>query len=125
MADLTAVLIQTGKPSPLAQHRRKFTALAPNGQISAEVSGFGDSFRIFYGARGRRNNVEGSLIQAIRADRLNLLMNSANMGGDPYPAQSKELLVCYSWQGREFENLTHDDSLVSLPNSKDRLVSGK
>lgn len=79
----------------------------------------------FYGARGRRNNVEGPLIQAIRADRLNLLVNSANMGGDPFPAQSKELFVRYSWQGREFENLTHDDSLVSLPNSNDRLVSGK
>lgn len=79
----------------------------------------------FYGARGRRNNVEGPLIQAIRADRLNLLVNSANMGGDPFPAQSKELLVRYLWQGREFENLTHDDSLVSLPNSNDRLVSGK
>lgn len=78
-----------------------------------------------YGAQGRRNNVEGPLNLSIRADRLNLVVNSANMGGDPFPGQSKELYVRYSWQGREFENFSKDQSIVLLPNSTDRLASGR
>ncbi len=81
--------------------------------------------RAEYGAYGRRNNVERLLIQAIRADHLNLVVNSANMGGDPFPGQGKALSVRYSWQGREFENFSHDGSLVALPNSNDRQATGK
>ncbi len=69
--------------------------------------------------------MESLLIHAIRADRLNLLVNSANMGGDPFPGQGKELYVRYAWQGREFENFSNDGTLVALPNSIDRQTTVK
>ena len=76
----------------------------------------------YYGAQGRRNNVIGLLNSAMRNDRVNLRVNNASMGGDPYPGPDKELYVRYSYRGREYESTTREGLFVTLPNDNDRPV---
>lgn len=97
----------------------------PDGAITPVVHSNGLTvIEAFYQAQGRRNNVTGLLVNAVRNDSLNLRVTNATMGGDPYPGPDKDLYVRYSYRGREFESTTREGLVITLPNPNDRATTG-
>lgn len=79
----------------------------------------------FYQANGRRNDVSSVLRSATRDGRISgLRVNNQTMGGDPMPGPRKELVVRYRSEGVEYESVTREEGVLSLPNRSDRVLNG-
>jgi len=84
-----------------------------------------ETFRITkaqYGDGRRMKDVTELLNSRIAANRLELLINNANLGGDPAPAVKKAIIVDYEYNGRaatarlaEGETLRLPEGVTSVP----------
>ena len=71
--------------------------------------------RAVYG-KGSQIAEVGPLLQSkIVNNRLDLLINNANMGGDPAPQLVKDFLIVYEWGGRSQELHGTEGDMLRLP----------
>jgi hypothetical protein len=68
-----------------------------------------------YGANNRFNDVRQLLQSRVQNDRLNQLVNSSTMGGDPSRGYAKSLRVQYEWDNRSYDVVTRDNQRVFIP----------
>lgn len=71
--------------------------------------------RAQYGDGRRMRDVTPLLSDKIKADRLELVVSNANLGGDPAPAERKMLVVDYEYNGRPASVRAAEGETLVLP----------
>ena len=77
-----------------------------------------------YGSNNRSNDVRQLLQSRVQNDRLNLVVNSSTMGGDPSRGSAKSLRMTYEWAGRAFSVVAQDNQRLLVPTDQQVRDSG-
>ncbi len=67
--------------------------------------------------RDRFNDVKGRLDSMIQNNTLRVVVNNANLGMDPAPANKKMLRVSYQWQGQTFQASADENGTLTIPDA--------
>ena len=77
-----------------------------------------------YGTNSRSNDVRQLMQSRVQNDRLNQLVNSSTMGGDPSRGYAKALRMSYEWDGRVFSVEAQDNQRLLVPTDQQVRDSG-
>ena len=67
--------------------------------------------------RDRFNDVKGRLDSMVQNNTLRVVVNNANLGADPAPANKKMLRVSYQWQGQTFQASADENGTLTIPDA--------
>jgi hypothetical protein len=68
-----------------------------------------------YGSATRNADVTGLMTSRMTGNTLTVVVNNANMGGDPHVAVVKTLTVSYEWNGQRFTATAKEGETMTLP----------
>jgi hypothetical protein len=102
--------------------------LPPSSGFSiGDLFGDGGILRIIsarYGYRGQVSDVTPRLQSMVKNDQLSFKVTNQNVGGaDPAVGKDKELVVVYEHKGRTYEISAKEESTLTIPSSRAKLVA--